>query len=106
MKYQLSGAYFGYPRIPNEGQEGLGDVMIARTLYIDRIIHRVVGDMDQFVVLGAGYDTRAYGELKREELGFFEAAARGCGATLEVPDRARLSGVVGDPVRTCRVLPA
>ena len=72
VKYKLSGAYFGYPRIPNEGQEGLGDVMIARTLYIDRIIHRVVGDMDQFVVLGAGYDTRAYGELKREELGFFE----------------------------------
>ncbi len=28
--------------------------------------------MDQFVVLGAGYDTRAYGEMKRDGLDFFE----------------------------------
>ena len=72
LKYKMSGAYFGYPRVPEEGREGPLDFMIARTLYIDRIIRRAVGDMDQFVVLGAGYDTRAYGELKREGLTIFE----------------------------------
>lgn len=72
VKYKLSGTYFGYPRVPDEGAEGLGDIVVARTLYVDRIVKRVVGDMDQFVLLGAGYDTRAYGELKREGLAFFE----------------------------------
>jgi methyltransferase (TIGR00027 family) len=72
VKYKMSGAYFGYPRVPDEGEEGYSDFFIARTLYIDRIIQRAVGDMDQFVVLGAGYDTRAYGELKRDGPAIFE----------------------------------
>ena len=72
VKYKMSGAYFGYPRIPDEGREGYSDFMMARTLYIDRIIRRVLGDMDQFVLLGAGYDTRAYGEFKRDGTAIFE----------------------------------
>ena len=72
VKYKMSGAYFGYPRVPDEGREGYSDFMMARTLYIDRIIRRSVGDMDQFVLLGAGYDTRAYGWLKRPGLSCFE----------------------------------
>ena len=72
VKYKLSGAYFLYPRIPEEGHEDLRDIMIARTFYFDRIMLRVVDDVDQFVVLGAGYDARAYGELKREGLDCFE----------------------------------
>ena len=72
VKYRISGTYFGYPRVPEEGAEGMGDIFVARTLYFDRIIERVVGDMEQFVLLGAGYDTRAYGKLKKEGLAFFE----------------------------------
>ena len=72
VKYKLSGAYFVYPRVPDEGREGLSDFLMARTLYIDRITRRAVGDMDQFVLLGAGYDTRAYGEFKRDGLAIFE----------------------------------
>jgi methyltransferase (TIGR00027 family) len=72
VKYRMCGAYFAYPRVPEEGTEGIGDMVIARTLYFDRIIQRVVGDMEQFVLLGAGYDTRAYGELKNVGLACFE----------------------------------
>ena len=72
VKYRLSGSYFGYPRVPEEGAEGVSDFVVARTLYFDRIIQRVVGDVEQFVLLGAGYDTRAYGPLKREGIAFFE----------------------------------
>ena len=72
MKYKLSGAYFLYPRVPVEGAEKIRDVVVARTLYFDRIIERIVPEMEQFVLLGAGYDTRAYGELKRDGLAFFE----------------------------------
>jgi O-methyltransferase involved in polyketide biosynthesis len=31
-----------------------------------------MGDMEQFVLLGAGYDTRAYGQLKKRGLALFE----------------------------------
>ncbi len=72
VKYKLSGSYFGYPRGPQEGAEGISDFVVARTLYFDRIIQRVVGDVEQFVLLGAGYDTRAYGQLKREGVACFE----------------------------------
>ena len=72
VKYRMSGTYFGYPRVPTEGAEGLADMVVARTLYFDRIIERVVGDMEQFVLLGAGHDTRAYGALNKQELAFFE----------------------------------
>jgi methyltransferase (TIGR00027 family) len=72
VKYKLSGSYFGYPRVPEEGAEGISDLVVARTLYFDRIIERVVGDTEQFILLGAGYDTRAYGPLKREGIAFFE----------------------------------
>ena len=72
VKYKMSGTYFGYPRVPEEGTEAIADIVVARTLYFDRIIDRVVDDMEQFVVLGAGYDTRAYGLLKKEGLACFE----------------------------------
>ena len=72
VKYRISGRYFGYPRVPKEGEEVIGDMVVARTLYFDRIIDRLADDMEQFVVLGAGYDTRAYGALKSRGLTFFE----------------------------------
>ena len=71
VKHKMSGTYFGYPRAPEEGAEGLGDIVVARTLYFDRIIEDAAGELEQFVVLGAGYDTRAYGWLKRPGLSFF-----------------------------------
>ena len=71
-KYKVSGAYFAYPRIPKEGDEQIADLVIARTFYFDQIIDRVIGGVEQFVMLGAGYDTRAFGELKREGLAIFE----------------------------------
>ncbi len=72
VKYRLSGELFLYPRIPEPGAESIADLMVARTLYFDRIIERVIGDVEQFVLMGAGYDTRAYGAFHREGLAFFE----------------------------------
>lgn len=40
-----------------------------------------------------------------EELSFFERAAERRGSVLEVPERGRLSGIVGDVVRVCRLRP-
>lgn len=72
LKYKISGRYFVYPKLPKEAKETVVDLIIARTIYIDRIIDRLVGDAEQFVVLGAGYDTRAYGALKSRGVSFFE----------------------------------
>lgn len=72
VKHRLSGEYFLYPRIPAEGDEALGDLVTSRTLYFDRILERVAPKMEQFVMLGAGYDTRAYGPLAAGGLTVFE----------------------------------
>ena len=72
LKFKISGELFLYPRIPILGDENLGDLVIARTLYFDRIIGQVMGDVEQFVVMGAGYDTRAYGSLQRDDVTMFE----------------------------------
>ena len=72
VKYRICGTLFGYPRAPEAGNEVLADLVIARTLCFDRLISRVAGEVEQFVVLGAGYDTRAYGELKETALAVFE----------------------------------
>ena len=58
--------------IPEPRREKLADLMIARTLYFDRIIERRAVDVEQFVLMGAGYDTRAYSQLQRVGLRFFE----------------------------------
>ena len=72
-KYKLSGDYLAYPRLPPPGgAETIADLVIARTLYFDRILGRVLPEVEQFVLLGAGYDTRAYGPLVPDGVACFE----------------------------------
>ena len=71
-KYRICGDLFLYPTVPAIGYEGLANFLIARTLYIDRLIGPTVTHVEQVVVLGAGYDMRCYGELKRKGLSCFE----------------------------------
>ena len=72
VKYKICGDLFVYPTVPAVGSEGLANFLIARTLYIDRMIRSAVTHVEQVVVLGAGYDVRCYAELKREGLSCFE----------------------------------
>jgi len=72
VKYKISGERFLYPRIPHSGAENLSDLLVARTLYFDRIIESAIGTIDQFVLMGAGYDTRAYRGVNPQQMTFFE----------------------------------
>ncbi len=72
LKYKISGKPFLYPKIPEPGAEGLSEFIVVRTLHFDRVIVRVIGQIEQFVVMGAGYDTRAYGDFHRDGVTFFE----------------------------------
>jgi hypothetical protein len=72
VKYKISGELFLYPRIPNSGAENLSDLVIARTLYFDRIIESAIDSIDQFVFLGAGYAARTYRGVNQRKVTFFE----------------------------------
>ena len=73
VKRKLSGDYFAYPRLPPpDGAETMADLVVARTLYFDRILERLLPGVEQFVLLGAGYDTRAYGPLVPGGVACFE----------------------------------
>ena len=72
VKYKISGGVALYPRVPALGAEAIVDLIVERTLYFDRVIERVVEQVDQLVVMGAGYDMGAYGKLQGKNLSFFE----------------------------------
>ncbi|TDI58925.1 MAG: SAM-dependent methyltransferase [Alphaproteobacteria bacterium] len=68
----LSGRNLLYPRIPGRGDETIADLMIARTILFDTLIEEHIETAEQFVILGAGLDTRAYGPLAGPGLSMFE----------------------------------
>ena len=50
LKFKMSGKLFIYPRVPEEGAEDLRDLIVSRTLYFDRVIERVIDNVEQFVL--------------------------------------------------------
>ena len=72
LRYKITGTNRFYPSIPEREQEGPADIMIAKTLYFDEIIRKYHDTVEQFVVMGAGFDTRCYGELADSSLKLFE----------------------------------
>lgn len=72
LKHRISGKFFVYPRVPEAGNEGFGEIVVVRTLHFDRIIERVIPGVEQIVVMGAGYDTRAYGDFSHHDVVFYE----------------------------------
>ncbi|MBW2253778.1 MAG: SAM-dependent methyltransferase [Deltaproteobacteria bacterium] len=72
VKWKIAGELAIYPRDPVPGAESIAELVTARTARFDGIIDRVLGDVEQFVVMGAGYDTRAFGSFRRDGLTFFE----------------------------------
>jgi len=69
---RLVGKPMGYPRVTAPGSEDMRDLVTARTAFIDALMEKSLGDVEQVVLMGAGYDTRAYGEFRRQGLTFFE----------------------------------
>jgi len=60
IKYKIGGGYSMYPVIPKPGYESYKDLITARTTYFDEMIERILPQVEQFVLLGAGYDCRPY----------------------------------------------
>ena len=72
VKCKIAGKPFFYPQVREPGSENIANFVIARTLYFDRVITRVIPHVEQFVVMGAGYDARAYGNFQHNDVKFFE----------------------------------
>jgi methyltransferase (TIGR00027 family) len=60
------------PELEEYGKESIVNVAIVRTLHFDKLIKNSKNKVEQFIVMGAGYDTRCYGDLKNNNLRFFE----------------------------------
>ena len=69
---RISGSTKWYPVIAEVGEEGIANLVLNRTGYFDSIIDKVKDDAEQFVLMGAGLDTRAYNNLKNSGLKIFE----------------------------------
>lgn len=61
-----------YPTIAEKGEEGIANLVMNRSLYFDSIIDKAKDEAEQFVILGAGLDTRAYNDLKQSGMSIFE----------------------------------
>ena len=61
-----------YPRRVKQGCENIMDLFTARTVYFDRILARLLPTVEQFVLMGAGMDTRPYGALNVDHVNVFE----------------------------------
>jgi methyltransferase (TIGR00027 family) len=72
LRYKISGKNYGFASVKEEGKEGIENVAAARTIHFDNFINKAKDNVQQFIVMGAGYDTRCYGDLKKNNLKFFE----------------------------------
>ena len=70
--YRISGSTRWFPVIADEGEEGLSHLVLNRTGYFDTIIDKAKNEAEQFVIMGAELDTRAYNDLKDSGLNTFE----------------------------------
>ncbi|RWX57558.1 class I SAM-dependent methyltransferase [Photobacterium chitinilyticum] len=72
LRYRICGRTYGYPVIPQQEEEGLSHLVTARTLYFDLLIDKYRNSIEQFVCLGAGFDTRCFSRLKSCQVHCFE----------------------------------
>ncbi|MEP2735818.1 MAG: SAM-dependent methyltransferase [Erythrobacter sp.] len=72
LTHKILGMQFLYPTLPTPEKAAIANLVPSRTMVFDEIIETHLGDAAQFVVLGAGLDTRAYGTLKQSGVVIYE----------------------------------
>lgn len=69
---RIAGEPLLYPTFKKANDATLANLVTTRTVYFDKLLKKSLQQSEQFVVLGAGFDTRCYGDLVNEELVLFE----------------------------------
>jgi methyltransferase (TIGR00027 family) len=72
LRYKISKSNKGYPSISRPGEEGVSNLVINRSIYFDSIINKSKDEAEQFIVMGAGFDTRCYDDRININLSCFE----------------------------------
>ena len=72
LLYKVTGKNWFFPSCSKPGKEGLKDTIYTRTMHFDSYIEKSKNDVDQFILLGAGFDTRCYEKLSHSKLKLFE----------------------------------
>jgi methyltransferase (TIGR00027 family) len=87
----IAGRPILYPSLPDDEKAGIASLVFSRTRRFDGLIAVRSSDIAQFVVLGAGLDTRCYGPLAGQGLAMFELdQAANQRAKRKAVERARL----------------
>lgn len=72
LRYKISGTYNGIFQIKKPGYEKFTNPITSRTLIFDEYIKKYKNQAKQLVILGAGFETRCYGDLASKNLNLFE----------------------------------
>lgn len=68
----IAGENFIYPIFKEAPDATLANLVTSRTIYFDKILEKSFENSAQFVVMGAGLDTRCYGNLMKDNLKMYE----------------------------------
>lgn len=72
LVFRLTGRIILYPTIPDQRDAGFANLVPSRSVEFDALIAANKERAEQFVVLGAGLDSRCYGPLAKAGLALFE----------------------------------
>ena len=72
LTYRITGRNTFFPFPPKPGNESLKDIITSRTIFIDKLIDKHINNVEQFVFLGAGFDTRSIEMLKNKNINIYE----------------------------------
>lgn len=68
----IAGENLIYPTIKEAGKATLANLVTSRTVFFDNSIEKSLKKSEQFVVMGAGFDTRCYGHFGKGDVVVYE----------------------------------
>ena len=68
----IAGENLIYPTFKEAGKATLANLVTSRTIFFDNLIGDSLKKSEQFVVMGAGFDTRCYGHLGQGDVVLYE----------------------------------
>ncbi|NJN77080.1 MAG: class I SAM-dependent methyltransferase [Saprospiraceae bacterium] len=71
-QYKISGEHWFHPPLLIVKHERMENLVPTRSIYIDKIIEQHKNDIEQFVIIGAGFDGRCFGDLNSSTIKLFE----------------------------------
>ncbi len=61
-----------YPTFKEAPYATLANLVTSRTVFFDNLLKKSLKNSEQFVVMGAGFDTRCYGDLIKKDIKLYE----------------------------------